>query len=284
MLWVPVPADRLGWLWGQALLAERIYDRPLREQLREWGWRPDRLTISDDELAALARRNLDRDPAEWGAGGLEPDLGLLLDVLAGGAAPPAADQHLVLDLTVERAGLDELRISEGANQRINESANEEGAQDALVRWRIRSLARLLVTQAFQVAPGVVSDRHELLIPTDRRPLALALLDRWLDSLRLSRTLPDAVLAADRLAGLAPPAVAPGPEHGPFLSRAAEGAAFAATCTRLAGLTGRDLLEGLAAMTADLARHNAGFWGQAGASTVFADSPFADSLPTRHSLG
>ena len=40
VLWVPVPADRLGWLWGQALLAERIYDRPLRDQLREWGWRP----------------------------------------------------------------------------------------------------------------------------------------------------------------------------------------------------------------------------------------------------
>ena len=108
VLWVPAPADRLGWLWGQALLAERIYDRPLREQLREWGWRPDRLTITDDELAALARRNLDREPAEWGAGGLEPDLGLLLDVLAGGAASPSADQHLVLDLTVERAGLPEL--------------------------------------------------------------------------------------------------------------------------------------------------------------------------------
>lgn len=74
VLWAPVPADHLGWLWGQALLAERVYDRLLREQLREWGWRPDRLTISDDELAALARRNLDRDPAEWSGGGLEPDL------------------------------------------------------------------------------------------------------------------------------------------------------------------------------------------------------------------
>ena len=30
VLWVPAPADRLGWLWGQALLAERIYDRPRR--------------------------------------------------------------------------------------------------------------------------------------------------------------------------------------------------------------------------------------------------------------
>ena len=123
----------------------------------------------------------------------------------------------------------------------------------------------------------MSDRHELLIPTDRRPLALALLDRWLDSLRLSRTLPDAVLAADRLAGLTPPAVTPGPEHGPFLSRAAEGAAFAATCTRLARLAGRDLLEGLAAMAADLASHAAGFWGRGDARSSFADSSFADSL-------
>ena len=131
VLWVPASADRLGWLWGQALLAEHIYDRPLREQLREWGWRPDRLTISDDELAALARRNLDRDPAEWGAGGLEPDLGLLLDVLAGGAAPPSADQHLVLDLTVERAGLDELRIGESANQRGGESARRRVADSRL---------------------------------------------------------------------------------------------------------------------------------------------------------
>lgn len=243
VLWVPVPADRLGWLWGQALLAERIYDRPLRDQLREWGWRPDRLTITDDELAALARRNLDRDPAEWSGGGLEPDLGLLLDVLAGGAEPDP-DQRLVLDLTVERAGLPEI------------------AETDLPGWRNRALARLLTTQAFHAAPGIVSDRHELLIPANCRPLALALLNRWLDSLRLSRALPDAVLAADRIAGLAPPSLAPGPEHGPFLSRSAEGAAFAAACTRLARLAGRDLLEGLAAMTSDLARHTAGFWGEA----------------------
>ncbi len=139
MLWVPAPADRLGWLWGQALLAERIYDRPLREQLRAWGWRPDRLTISDDELAALARRNLDRDPAEWGGGGLEPDLGLLLDILAGGAAP-ASDQRLVFDLTIERTGLHGL---------LNQRGSERGVQDALARWRIQALARLLVTQAYQ---------------------------------------------------------------------------------------------------------------------------------------
>ena len=94
VLWVPASADRLGWLWGQALLAERIYDRPLREQLRAWGWRPDRLTISDDELAALARRNLGRDPAEWSGGGLGAVLGLLRGTLAGGAAAPS-DQRPV---------------------------------------------------------------------------------------------------------------------------------------------------------------------------------------------
>lgn len=261
VLWVPAPANRLGWLWGQALLAERIYDQPLREQLRTWGWRPDRLTITDDELAALARRNLDRDPAQWGGGGLEPDLPLLLDLLATGTLP-APDQYLLLALTIERTGLDELRISEAANQRGSEAANQRGGELAedLVRWRIRSLARLLVTQAYQAAPGLVSDRHALLIPAGRRALALALLDRWLDSLRLSRTLPAAVLAADRFAGLTPPAVTPNVEHGSFLSHAAESAAFAATCTHLARLSGRDLLEAFATMAAGLARHAAGFWG------------------------
>ena len=77
----------------------------------------------------------------------------------------------------------------------------------------------------------MSDRQEHLIPTNCRPLSLALLERWLDSLRLSRGLPDAILAADRIAGLSPPAVTPGPEHGPFLSHAAEGAAFAEASAR-----------------------------------------------------
>ena len=83
---------------------------------------------------------------------------------------------------------------------------------------MRALARLLATQAHWAAPGLVSDRQEHLIPANCRPLGLALLERWLDSLRLSRGLPDAILAADRIAGLSPPAVTPGPEHGPFLSR------------------------------------------------------------------
>ena len=112
---------------------------------------------------------------------------------------------------------------------------------------MRALARLLATQAHWAAPGLMSDRQEHLIPTNCRPLSLALLDRWLDSLRLSRGLPDAILAADRIAGLSPPALTPGPEHGPFLSRSAEGAAFAEACARLSRLQGRDLIDGLVAM-------------------------------------
>lgn len=241
VLWVPVPADRLGWLWSQALLAERIYDRSLRQQLRDWGWRPDRLTITDDELAALARRNMERNPAEWGGGGLEPDLALLLGVLAGGATPEA-DQRPVLDLTIERAGLPLLTESD------------------LPGWRKAALARLLVTQAHAVAPALVNEQHELLIAAPCRGLALALVERWLDSLRLSRALPDAILAADRITGLQPPTLTPGPDHGPFLSRAAEGATFAAACLQLSRQDGRGLLEMLGRLEPHLARHAVGFWG------------------------
>lgn len=40
----------------------------------------------------------------WGDGGLQPDISLLLEVLAGGAQP-APEQRSVLDLTIEQAGL-----------------------------------------------------------------------------------------------------------------------------------------------------------------------------------
>ena len=129
VLVVPAAADRLGWLWGQALLAERIYDRPLRDQLREWGWRPQSLTISDDEVAVLARRGLAQDPAEWGGGGLQPDLSLLLDVLAGGSQPRAR--------TAPRARPD--HRGGRACQRISRmSRNERKSEDAEERksgWR-----------------------------------------------------------------------------------------------------------------------------------------------------
>ena len=53
-LWVPRPADELGCLWAQALLAKRIYDRPLRAQLLDWSRHPQSTTIGDDELTVLA--------------------------------------------------------------------------------------------------------------------------------------------------------------------------------------------------------------------------------------
>jgi hypothetical protein len=242
VLVVSAPASDLGWLWGQALLAERIYDRPLREQLREWGWRPQSLTVTDDELAALARRNLDQDPAEWGGGGLQPDLALLLEVLVEGAAP-SEDQRLVLDLTIEQCALPALD------------------ENDLPAWRSRALARLLVTQAFQVVPEMIGDGNDHLIPAAHRNQAMSLLERWSDSLRLSRGLPEAIVAADRIAGLGALLSATDPGKGPFLSRAAEQAIFSGTCSRLGALAGRDLLETLAALRADLAAHAKAFWGQ-----------------------
>ncbi|MBI3934999.1 MAG: hypothetical protein HY316_09935 [Acidobacteria bacterium] len=79
------------------LLSERIYARSLREQLLDWGWRPRSLALGDDELAVLARQELHQDPAEWGAGVLQADIALLLEVLGGGAEPDP-DQGLILDL------------------------------------------------------------------------------------------------------------------------------------------------------------------------------------------
>lgn len=235
------PAD-LGWLWAQALLAERVYDRPLRDQLTEWGWRPQRLTMTDEEVAALARRGLAQDPAEWGGGGLQPDTALLLETLAGSALP-TADDRLILDLTVEQAGL---------------PAFDAAQPD---RWRTGCLARLLVTQAHAAAPGVVPDNHEALIPAAQRPFALAVLDRWVDSLRLRRGLPAAVQDADRVAGLAPLLAGVGAERGPFLSYAAEAAVFATACASLAAQPDRDLLVSLAARADLFTRHSQGFWGE-----------------------
>jgi tRNA A-37 threonylcarbamoyl transferase component Bud32 len=50
-------ADHLGWLWGHALLAEQRYHKSLREQLLEWGWRPQSPTTSEDEIALLGSRD-----------------------------------------------------------------------------------------------------------------------------------------------------------------------------------------------------------------------------------
>ena len=237
--------DSLGWLWAHALLAERIYAKSLREQLLEWGWRPQSLTMTDDELAVLARQGLQHDPTVWGGGGLQPDLPLLLEVFAGGATPES-DQDLILDLTIEQAGLPKIESPHDAQY--------------LTRWRTRALARLLVTQAYQAAPKLISDSNELLIAEGQRPMAMELLNRWLDSLRLSKGLPEAILEADKIAALASQLTEATTRHGPFLSRAAEYAVFANTCARLAQKSGKELLQGIALIRDDLARHAQSFWG------------------------
>lgn len=249
VLHLPVGADGLGWLWGQALLAEQIYDRSLRAQLLEWGWRPPSLTTGDDEVAVLARRNLQQDPATWGGGGLQPDIDALLPVLAGYAAPTAENRFL-LDVTIAASGLPALNEAD------------------LPAWRSRSLARLLVTQAQRVAPERIPGDHELLTPAPQRAFALQLLDRWVDSHQYATRLPDAIAQADRIAqlgGLAGGLVGGlvgglGVETAPFVSRAAEYAVFAGACSRLAELNGRNLLEASAALRPALEAHTQGLWG------------------------
>jgi len=232
------PAD-LGWLWAQTLLAELTYTRGLREQLLEWGWRPPSLSFSDAELAELARRQVDRDPAEWGGGGLQPDLPLLLRILAG-VAEPTAEDTLLLDTTAAHTGLPPVD------------------HESLPVWRRRALARLLVTQAHQVAPDAIPEEHELLIPAAQREAALHLLERWSDSVALRPRLIAAIQAADPVTGLAQAPIT----AGVFLSRAAEATVFASVCTGLARHSGREVLEALAAQQPVLAEHAAGFWGDA----------------------
>jgi len=241
VLLVRADPNGLGWLWAQALRAERIYARPLREQLLEWGWRPQSLTIADDELAALARQSLTQDPQDWGGGGLQPDLTLLVRVLSG-LAEPDEQNRLVLDATIEASGLPPLDL------------------DNLPRWRTRSLARALVTQAHHAAPESVGEGHELLIPAGRRGIALDLLAHWADSVSLRGRLASAIMDADKMAALGSVTHMPPAGSAPFLSRAAEAAAFRAICRELAQLEGKDLLEALATRHDDLVRHAEGFWG------------------------
>lgn len=241
VLHVAAPLDGLGWLWSQALLAERIHARTLREALVSWGWRPYRLTVGDDELAALARQIADKDPADWGGGGLQPDVAALLDVLAGGADPDPVTRP-TLDLTIEMAGFPPL---DAANLSV---------------WRSRTLARLLVTQAAMVSSEVVPPTHDLLISPDQRAFALNLLDTWVDSLRLTKALPEAIVDADRIAALGPLAAHAAQNTGPLLSLAAESAVFDSTCSALAGRSGKNLLETIAASETKALRHAGGFWG------------------------
>ncbi len=249
-----VPAERaaLGWLWGQALLAEAIVDTPLRTRLMEWGWHPHSLTVSDDEVAALARANLQEDPAEWGSGGLQPDLDQLLEVLSGWREPDA-ESRLALDLAVEQAGLPALE------------------DEDLAGWRRRCLAMLLVTHAHRQAPDVVPEAHEGVISGPERALALELIERWADSHRLAERLPDAIGDADVVAGFDGILPAVDANHGPFVSRTLEYACFANACKRLAQLDGRDLLEALADLCEDVERHERGLWGHRMAGNTWAIS-------------
>ncbi len=152
--------QQLGWLWGQALLAERQYTTRLRDQLITWGWRPQRPDLPDDAIVRLAIQGLQQNPAEWGGSGLQPDMPLLLEVLAGGARPDS-DQEYILQLTLELAGLPPY-----------DAHDEE-------RWRIRSLARLLFTEAHGLVPRLLSDQHEYLIAADLRPFAQRILQAGL---------------------------------------------------------------------------------------------------------
>src|SRR6266516_1995645 len=240
VLHVTTTSDNLGWLWAQALVSGSLYDRSLREQLVGWGWRPQSIRTGDDEVAVLARQYFKQDPAEWGGGGLQPNPVLLLDVLAAGASPDP-DDRMVLDMTIEQAGLlayDEQNVA---------------------RWRIYALVWLLVTQAFQVAPDAVGERHTYLIAPEKRVFALNLLERWLDSLRLSKGLHEVILEADRIAALGNDMGKATIKDGPFLSCAAERAIFANMCASLAQQSGRELLEALASLNDDLQRHAQGFW-------------------------
>ena len=236
VLRVAAAPDDLGWLWAQALRAEQIVDHTLRAQLLAWGWRPQVLHISDEELRALAEHQLDRDPAHWGRGGLEPNLDLLLSALLLGAEAEGT-QRVVLNLSADRAGLGQ---SDPQHPEI---------------WRAQAIARLLVTDAHRHAPACIPEHHALLIRPSARALALQLIDRWLASRTFSDLLPRAVELADPLAALDTLLQDADPATGPLLSRRAEHAVYAATCRRLAQAEGRDLLDLLAQLAPVIAAHS-----------------------------
>lgn len=280
VLHVKTEREHLGWLSAHGLLAEEIQDRSLRQKLREWGWQPQNALTTDNDLASLARQNLHVALTEWGGGKLSPDKDSLLEVLAGGELPGDAerqdgdaetevqddgkqqDQRVVLDLTVDEAGLPPI-----------DAPNLE-------RWRLEALARLLVTQAHQAtqqsAPHFLAN-HEYLIPAEKRTFALDLLARWQDSMRLSKGLRQRILDADRILGLGSAFQDVELSNTTYLSQAAERALFATVCTRLAALDGRDLLEEMVPLRPLFERHVQGFWGGNARSDAF-DAPPDQRLP------
>ena len=241
VLLVAASPDQLGWVWAHALIAEQTYTTSLRAQLQAWGWQPQSATISDEEITVIARQNFSQDPADWGGGSLEPDPALLLDVLAAGTTPEQ-DNLLLLYFTIERSGLPPINLA------------------ALEQWRIRVLARLLVTQAYEQSPGLISATHELLIAEPQRPAALDLLNRWIDSLRLSKGLPAMIVEADKIAALTALVQKATLNDGPFLSHAAEHTLFARTCLDLSQKHGKELLDALDRIAPEVAAHGQSFWG------------------------
>ncbi|RRR74014.1 MAG: PglZ domain-containing protein [Candidatus Viridilinea halotolerans] len=227
--------EDLGWLWAHALRAEYIYQRPLRNQLIDWGWRPQVLHLSDEEVRALAEQNLDLDPAAWGSGGLEPNVDLLLNYLLIGAEVEGT-QRVVLNLSADRAGL-------GQPDMQHPEA-----------WRMQAVARILVTDAARHAPDRIPDSHELLVDPMARPLVWQLIDRWLDSRLYSELLPRVVTLADPIAGLDAVTGDADARYGPFLSRRAELMVYTNTCKHVASLTGTELLATLAQLQPVLAAH------------------------------
>jgi len=260
VLYVKTSEEALGWLWSQALLAERIYTESLRSKLLDWGWKPQSILTSDEVVAQLAQQHLQDDPAEWSSTKIQLQPQQLLAILAGGTVFPrdtesketAGGDLTVLNLTLEEAGLPKL---EPSTDKAGHAVFEE---EALERWRIQCVARLLVTQAHVLASEHIRT-HEYLIPPEKQQFAVGLLNSWVDSLKLRKGLPGRILEADRLLSLSN-FLKHAPLQRAFLSQAAEKALFAALCQRLLEQQGRALLENLVPLRDDLQHHADEFWG------------------------
>lgn len=259
VLHVVAGPDQLGWLWAQALLAEETYATSLRETLHLWGWRPQNITTGDEELARLAALStyFHKDPAEWGGGGLQPNPTQLLSILAG-APMTAKDDRMILDLTTTAVGLPNLPTLAGVDPNSDHSLLEH--------WRSNALARLLITQAYQIAPDLFQN-HEYLLASEKRDEALQLLATWTDSVRLSKGLAQRILNADRILTPAHYFKATATSQNTaqddyFRSQAAERALFTNTCLALTQQSGQDLLLSIAALHETFVTHAHGFWGDA----------------------
>lgn len=261
VLYVQASKEQLGWLWAQALRAEERIERPLREQLYEWGWRSQNIAISDQEVMWLARTNLHQSPTLWGGGGLQSKPERLLELLAtnskvalytgDGTANDDSDTQQtttidpILTLTIDSVGLPPLDV--------------QLDDDGIKRWCRYALVRLLVTQAQEVAPSMLSN-HEYLIDPPKRDEARKLLTQWTDSIRLSKGLAGQILEVDRIAMLHNYLGTLNVTARPFLSYAAERTIFANSCTHLAQLPPHELLTTLAEWTPLFERHAQAFWG------------------------